>query len=213
MQTTFLTVIASLLPSLLAKNLGPIYRPPVWPPVPQPYFWGDVLNITKCYCEGPNKDSNPSSYYQFDYRNYYNEQEYTLAWTCDSDVTTTGWGPEGSMRNAFPVPECWNAHDSWRKEKRKECSRSYNGDIFCFELGNLQNPHDHYYFNGQKRGLPNIGVREFPPEQCAALCRDKVGGKAVASECKLHSTPSLIKPSVFSRKTCLASSVKSPKLS
>lgn len=203
-------MIASLLLALLATAEA-IWSPPVWPPViKQPYHWGDVLNITKCYCQGLNEDRNVGHYYQFDYRNYHNEQEYTLAWTCDSDVRTTGWGTIGSKRVDFLVPDCWNAHDLWRKEKRKECSRSNIGDTFCFELGNTRDPYDYYYFNGQKRGLPNFGIREFPPDQCAALCRDKVGGKVVASKCKFRGTPSVVEPLVLSG---VSRTVSSPSLS
>ena len=186
MHSIFLTIIGSLLYLSFAADI--VWSPPAWPPkIEQPAYWGDVLNITKCYCEGRNEDSNSGHYYQFDYHNYYNEQDYTLAWTCDSDVTTTGRGKVGSKRVDFPVPDCWNAHDSWREEKRKECVRSYNGDTFCYETGNAHDPYDYYYFNGQKKGLPNHGIMEFPPYQCAALCRDKAGGKAVASECIFRS--------------------------
>lgn len=184
-------MIASLLLSLLVTAEA-FWSPPVWPPViQQPYYWGDVLNITKCYCEGPNKDSGFGHYYQFDYRNYHNAQEYNLAWTCDSDVTITGWATNGSKRVDFAVPECWNAHDLWRKDKRKVCSKSYNGDIFCFELGNTPDPYDYYFFNNQKRGLPNFGITESSPDHCVALCRDKVGGKAVARYVYFRSKSSL----------------------
>ena len=61
--------------------------------------------------------------------------------------------------------------------------RSYNADTFCFELGDKTDPHDHYYFNGQKRGLPDYGIVNFSPDRCVALCRDKLGGMAVASKC------------------------------
>lgn len=189
MYNITLTTITSLLLALLTTAEGPILRPSVWPPpLQQPYYWGDMLNITKCYCEGVNEDTNPGQYYRFDYRNYYNAQVYTLGWKCDSNSTTTGSKVDGPYRANFPVPECWNTHDSWRKEKRKECVRSYNADTFCFELGNKQDPHDYYYFNGQRKGLPNFGIVAFPPVQCAALCRDKVGGKAVASKCAFRST-------------------------
>ena len=185
MHTITLTKVTSLLLlSLFTTAEGPLWYPPVWPPVvQQPYYWGDMLNITKCYCQGVNDDASPGHYYQFDYRNFHNEQVYTLGWTCDSNTTTTGWVQNGPKRMSFLVPECWNGHDSWRKEKRAECVRTYLADTFCFELGNKADPHDHYYFNGQKRGLPNLGKLEFPPDNCAALCRDKVGGKAVASKC------------------------------
>ena len=185
-------MISVVITSLLLPLLAPaeiVWSPPVWPPViEQPYYWGDELNITKCYCEGLSEDTNPGHYYQFDYRNFHNEQEYSLAWTCDSDAITTAWGMTGPKRVDFLVPDCWNTHDLWRKEKRKECSTSYNSDIFCFELGNTSDPYDYYYFNDQKRGLPSFGIREFTPNQCTALCRDKVGGKVVASECR-HTFP------------------------
>ena len=191
MQTVFLAVIAVLLPGLLAKY-RPFLTPPAWPPeINQPFYWGDELNVTKCYCEGPNADSHPGHYYQFDYLNYHNKQEYTLSWTCDSDATTRGWAMADDRRMEFPVPECWNGRDSWRKERRKECSRSYNGDTFCFELGDSVHPYDYYFFNGQKRGLPDTGIRELAPDQCAALC-DKVGGKAVASECIFLTQPPML---------------------
>ncbi len=145
------------------------------------------MNITKCYCEGLDEDVNQGHFYQFDYRNFHNAQVYSVAWTCDSDATTTGWEPAGPKRLDFPVPVCWNAHDSWRKEwrkeKRKQCMKSFNADIFCFELGNTQDPFDYYYFNYEKRGLPNFGIVEHSPDQCVAVCRDQVGGKVVASEC------------------------------
>ena len=179
MHTIIFRTIASLLLPLLVTAHGPWY-PPVWPPVNQPYYSGDVLNITKCYCEGPTEDSGFGHYYQFDYWNFHNAQAYTLAWTCDSDVSVTGRATIDSTQLPFPVPECWNDHDSWRKEKRKECSKSYNGDTFCFELGASSDPYDYYYFNKQKRGLPEFGIIEFSPDQCVALCRDKVGGKTVA---------------------------------
>ena len=205
MYIFILTVIALVLLPLPATaeggKPGKVWEPPIWPPViKSPYYWGDVLNVTKCYCIGLNEDSNYAHYYQFDYRNYYNEQVYKLAWTCDSDSATTGWGTIGSSRKHFPVPDCWNAHDLWRKEKRKECTRSYNGDIFCFELGNTGDPHDYYFFNKQKRGLPSSGIREFPPNQCVALWRDKLGGKVVASKCTFQSTRSLVETLVFSRR-------------
>lgn len=183
MYSIILTITTSLLLPLLTTAEGPIYRPKTWPPVvEQPYYWGDTLNITKCYCQGVNDDTNPGHYFQFDYRNFHREEVYTLAWTCDSDATTTGKGTMGPKRLSFPVPDCWNAHDVWRKEKRKECVRSRNADTFCFELGDKHDPFDYYYFNEQKRGLPDFGIVDFPPDECVALCRDKVGGKAVASE-------------------------------
>ncbi|KAL9138377.1 MAG: hypothetical protein Q9175_000417 [Cornicularia normoerica] len=207
MHTTILTMITSLLLPLIA-TVEAYWSPPVWPPdVKQPYYWGDVLNITKCYCEGVNEDTNAGHYYQFDYRNYHNEQEYTLAWTCESDAATTGWGMMGSKRVDFLVPDCWNFHDLWRKEKRKECGRSYNGDTFCFELGNTPDPYDYYYFNRQKRGLPQYGIREFPPDHCAALCQDKVGGRAVASDTEGGWDKSL--PSLEHRLMTLRSSFQS----
>ena len=61
------------------------------------------------------------------------------------------------------------------------------------------------YFNGEKKRLPDHdGIMESPPHQCAALCRDKVGGKAVASECKfcshlLFSIPFAFEPQGMSR--------------
>lgn len=183
MHLNILPLVGSLLLHLSAAD-DIVWSPPTWPPdIKQPTYWGDVLNITRCYCEGLNDDSNSGHYYQFDYHSYYKEQDYTLAWTCDSDVTSTGWGNVGSKRVHFPVPDCWNAHDSWREEKRKGCMRSYNGDHFCYETGNAKDPYDYYYFNNQKRRLPTNGIMESPPHQCAGLCHDAVGGKAVASEC------------------------------
>ena len=142
-----------------------------------------MLNVTKCYCEGANEVSNPGSYYLFEYRNFHNAQVYTAGWSCDSDKTTTGWGTDGPQKVKFALPECWNGHDSWRDEKKSVCILSYNVDTFCFEMGNKADPHDHYYFNGQTRGLPHYGIVEFPPDRCVALCHNKVGGKAVASKC------------------------------
>lgn len=186
-------IVSFILPFVAAAEVA--WSPPVWPPkIKQAYYWGDVLNITKCYCEGLNEDGNSGHYYQFDYRSFHNEQEYTLAWTCDSDHTTRAWGTTGSRRVEFPVPDCWNAHDVWRKEKRKECGRSYNADIFCFELGNTDDPYDYYYFNGQKRRVPISGIKELSQDRCTALCWDKVGGKVVASECTLRNAPSPIEP-------------------
>lgn len=166
-----------------------IWSPSTWPPkVEQHGYYSDVLNITKCYCQGLNEDSNAAGhYYQFDYHNYYNDQDYTLGWTCLTDIFTTGWGKVGGKKVHFPLPDCWNAHDSWREKKRKVCGRSSNGDEFCYETGNSHDPYDYYYFNGQKKGLPDHGIMEFPPYQCADWCRDKVGGKAVASECTFNS--------------------------
>ena len=181
----YTTILTSLLLVLITAAEGPRWRPSTWPPPTQaPYYWGDMLNITKCYCDGVNGDKNKGYYYQFDYRNFHNAQVYTLAWTCDSDAADIiGSGTVGSQRVNLSVPECWNARDSLREEKKKLCVKSYNADIFCFELGNKADPYDYYYFNQEKRGLPNNGIVEFPPDQCTALCRDKVGGKVVASEC------------------------------
>lgn len=189
MHTVILTLISLLVP-LITAQIGddppvvpPILRPSVWPlPLPSPYYWGDMLNITKCYCEGDN-DATAGHYYQFDYRNYHNEQAYRVAWTCEKDATTTGEATVKGKRVSFPVPECWTAQAAWRSKKRKECVKSVYADTFCFELGNSKDPVDHYYFDEEKRGLPNFGIVEYPPDQCVALCRDKVGGKAVASEC------------------------------
>lgn len=184
-----------------------VWSPPSWPPsdVTEPYYRGDELNITQCYCGRTNEDKIYGHYYQFDYRNYANGREYTLAWTCDSDVSIEVVGTIGSKTAIFSVPDCWIASNSWRKEKRKECNRYYNRDTFCYETGDTADPYDHYYFNGEMRELPTFGIREFPPHQCATLCRDKVGGKAVAGECKFQSRYSLIKPLVLTRKTCPAS--------
>ena len=143
-----------------------------------------MLNITKCYCEDGHGDRNPTAYYQFDYRNFHNKQEYTLGWPCDSDVTANGRAQVGRKVVNFPVPECWNEHDSWRKEKRGECVRSYNADVFCFEFGDKDDPYHYYYFNGQKKRLPNWGFQDFPPDQCEDLCREKIDdGMTVASKC------------------------------
>ena len=196
MHTTILTTIVLLLLPLLtaagAPTGAPIWRPSVWPPVIElPYYWGDMLNITKCYCQSVNDNTHPANYYQFDYLNYHTAQTYTLAWTCDSDEFTTGWGTIASKKVSFPLRECWNAHDSWRKEKRRECVRYNTADVFCYELGNSHSPHDYYYFNDQKRGLPDYGIVEYAPDQCTDLCRDKVGGKAVASKFFSRSTPSV----------------------
>ena len=162
-----------------------IYSPPTWPPeTAVTGYYSDVLNVTKCYCQGLNEESNLGShYYQFDYHNYYHRQDYTLAWTCDSDVLGTGKAKVGGKRVHFPLPDCWNAKDSWRDKKRMECGRASNADTFCYETGDSHDPWDYYYFNGQRKRLPDDGIMEFPPYQCADLCRDKVGGKVVASEC------------------------------
>ncbi|CAD6571748.1 MAG: hypothetical protein ASARMPREDX12_004677 [Alectoria sarmentosa] len=208
MHTMILNMIALLLPLLATAEETDVWSPPVWPPVlKQPYYSGDVLNITKCYCESLNEENKFGHYYQFDFRSYHNEQEYTLAWPCDLDATTTASGMIGAKRVTFPVSVCWNAHDLWRKKKEKQCSRSYNGDTFCYELGNTRDPHDYYYFNGQKRILPNYGNTDFPPDQCVALCRDKVDGKAVASDTEGGWEKSL--PSLDKKLTTLKSSFQS----
>ena len=184
MHTLILTIIASLLLPLLTIAEAPRWQPTHWPPPTRPfYYWGDMLNVTKCYCEGANQASRPGSYYLFEYRNFHKAQTYTLGWSCDSAKTTTGWGTNGPKRMKFPLPECWNGHDSWREEKRASCVRSYNADTFCFELGNKSHPHDHYFFNGQKRGLPHFGIVDLSPDRCVALCHDKLGGMSVASKC------------------------------
>ena len=184
MHTLIVIIITSLLLPLLTTAQESRWKPAHWPPpTDQFYYWGDMLNVTKCYCQGAKEASNPSSYYLFEYRNFHNAQTYTLGWSCDSDKTVTGWGQNGPKHVSFPLPECWNGHDSWRERKKAECVRSYNADTFCFELGDKTDPHDHYYFNGQKRGLPQYGIVEFPPDRCVALCRDKLDGKSVASKC------------------------------
>ena len=53
-------------------------------------------------------------------------------------------------------------------EGGKGGSGSWDGDTLCFELGDRVHPYDYYFFNGQKRGLPDTGIREFAPGQCAA---------------------------------------------
>ena len=177
-------ILTSLLLPLLTTAGMPRWQPPHWPPpIHQFYYWGDMLNVTKCYCEGTKQSPNPGSYYLFEYRNFHKAQVYTLGWSCDSAKTVTGWGQDGPKSVKFPLPECWNGHDSWREAKRAACVRSYNADTFCFELGDKTDPHDHYYFNGQKRGLPDYGIVDFVPDRCVALCRDKLGGKTVASKC------------------------------
>ena len=184
MHTLILIIITLLLLSLLTTAGMPRWQPPHWPPpIPQFYYWGDMLNVTKCYCEGTQKSPNPGSYYLFEYRNFHKAQVYTLGWSCDSANAVAGWGQDGPKSVKFPLPECWNGHDSWREQKRASCVRSYNADTFCFELGDKTDPHDHYYFNGQKRGLPGYGIVDFGPNRCVALCRDKLGGKTVASKC------------------------------
>ena len=184
MHTLILTILTSLLLPLLTIAEAPRWQPTHWPPPIRPfYYWGDMLNVTKCYCQGANQASRPGSYYLFEYRNFHNAQTYTLGWSCDSAKMTTGWGTNGPKRLKFSLPECWNGHDSWREEKRASCVRSYNADTFCFELGNKSDPHDHYYFNGQKRGLPNYGIVDLSPDRCVALCHDKLGGMSVASKC------------------------------
>ena len=187
MYSLILTIIMSFLLPLLTTARNPhwqTWEPAHWPPpTEQPYYWGDMLNVTKCYCQGTKEAPNPGSYYLVEYRNFHNAQLYTLGWSCDSDKMVTGWASIGPKRVKVPVPECWNGHDSWREKKWKECIRSYNADTFCFELGNKRDPHDHYYFNKQKRGLPHHGFEDFSPDRCVALCRDELGGKAVASKC------------------------------
>lgn len=177
---TLTTIISLLLLPLLTTAEGPTWRPSKWPSVKQPYYWGDMLNITRCYCQGVNGDIHPSNYFQFDYRNFHNGKVYTLGWTCHSDATATGWVQDGPERVSFPLPECWNGHSWWRKEKRRSCVKNNFADKFCFELGNKDDPHDYYYFNGQKRGVPDLGFQDFPPDMCPALCRDKVGGKVAS---------------------------------
>ncbi|KAM0794450.1 hypothetical protein BDR22DRAFT_875661 [Usnea florida] len=179
MRTLVFTIFASLL-LLLHATAEAYWKPPMWPPdVTQPYYWGDVLNITKCYC-GDKVDA--AYYYQFDYRNFHNKQDYTLGWTCESNFTIDGWGTVSGKRTNFVLPFCWNPHALWRKHKRKECNTSYNGDTFCYELGNTHDPVDHYFFNGHKRKLPVKGVTDFSPDQCAPLCRVKFHGKDIASD-------------------------------
>lgn len=204
MRTLVLAIFASLL-LLLHATAEAHWQPPTWPPdVTQPYYWGDVLNITKCYC-GDTMDA--AYYYQFDYRNFHNMQDYTLGWTCDSEPAIDGWGTVGGKRTNFILPLCWNTHALWRKHKRKECSTSYNGDKFCYELGNTRHPVDHYFFNGQKRKLPVKGITEFPPDQCASLCRVKFQGKDIASEYHFRRISSLSRPlgPFVGRKACLTS--------
>lgn len=189
MHTFILTTITSLLLLPLLALPGqspddlPLWRPPTWPPpnIKAPYYWSDVLNITKCYCQGINGDNRPSNYWRFDYRNIYNSKVYTLGWKCDSRDLATGWAQEpGSERMSFLIPECWNGHSSWRKHKRMACVENVFKESFCYEFGNGADPYDYYYFNGQKRKVPDWGVREFPPDMCPDLCRDKAGGKVAS---------------------------------
>ena len=181
---TLIVTIASLLLPLLTTAQAPRWRPKHWPAsAHQPYYMGDMLNVTKCYCESATAHNIAGSYYQFDYRNFHTAQEYSLSWSCDSSKTTTGFGRNGHRREAFSLPVCWNGHDAWRDEKKAMCVKSYNADTFCFELGNKHEPYDHYYYNGQKRGLPDYGIQERTPLECVDLCRDKVGGRTVASKC------------------------------
>lgn len=188
MHPLILTILISFLLPLLttAKEPWTPWTPSHWPPPTQQfYYWGDMLNVTKCYCEDVTQASSPASYHLIEYRNFHNEQVYSLGWACESTRTVTGRGQDGPRRVKFPVPMCWNGHDSWREKKQKECIRTYNADTFCYELGDKKHPHDYYYFNGQKRGLPHEGFTDYSPDRCVALCRDELGGRTVASKCTL----------------------------
>jgi hypothetical protein len=146
---------------------------------PPSSYTGDVLNLTKCFCEDPNnptpleqdsesmyfKTSAWGHYYQFDYYNWHLNTLYSIPLTCSSR--------EQVEDHRMMLPLCWDEISA-----RKDCGQYLDGNMFCFQVGTLGSWSDkqmyHYSFNDQHRGLPRRhGVME--PDMCEGFCREKLG--------------------------------------
>ncbi len=146
---------------------------------PPSSYTGDVLNVTRCFCEDLNsptpseqqsddmyfQSSTWGHYYQFDYYNWHLETHYSIPLTCSSR--------EQINDHRMRLPLCWD-----EELERKDCRVFPDGNVFCYQVGTLgkwsDHQNDHYMFNGQRRGLPQRhGVME--PDMCDGFCREKLG--------------------------------------
>lgn len=155
-------------------------------------YTGDVLNVTKCYCEevnyNPNDSKKPSwaSYYEASYYNWHNYETYVLPQFCDSsDLSgdTTEYKCHHNKACSFEwVPKCWSAPYLGKKM----CLRFGEGNVFCYKAGNVDgrlSDHDHYYFNEQERETHGLFINndhQQIPDMCIHRCKE-LGGKVLAN--------------------------------
>lgn len=146
---------------------------------PPSSYSGDVLNLTRCFCENPNDLTTSAQqsdnmylqtpawghYFQFDYYNWHLKTLYSIPLTCNSR--------EQVSDHRTMLPLCWEENS-----ERKDCGQFPDGNMFCYQVGSLgkwsDHQNDHYMFNSQRRGLPQRhGIME--PDMCEGLCREKLG--------------------------------------
>lgn len=170
-----------LMPNLLDRDTNDTSSIPVTTYIPPVDYIGDVINVTKCYCEDPTSGA-PGGYfttgfgwghyYQADYYNFHLRRLYSIAWTCHSLKLTKAI-----------IPTCWDS-----KHNEKEGKRFPDGNVFSYKVGSdgiWGDGHgDHYYFNDQKRSLPTLGpgILNTTPEACEGYCKDHVQGMVAARE-------------------------------
>ena len=146
--------------------------------IPRASYDGDVLNVTKCFCEDPTAANKFSPrtfwgyYYQFDYFNIHTRQLYTIVAKCHSS--------ERLKRKSW-LPLCWDY-----TQKVHVVKGFPDGNIFGYRQGFDGNHwgdllNEHFYFNNQKRGMPKYGpgTTEYVPTVCHQICKEQVQGLAV----------------------------------
>ena len=147
---------------------------------PPASYTGDVLNVTKCFCEDPNP-LNPretwAHYHQIDYFNFHLRQRYSLSMTCNS--------PELNKRmNPLCWPTKWGIRDAIDEKK----VRYPDGNTFTYTIaydgrwGDAKT--EHYSFNRQRRGLPfsSHGTLQMVPKVCDGFCAEHFDGMVAARD-------------------------------
>lgn len=166
-----LVMMAEILPYIVDKH----------PYVPPPSYSGDVLNVTRCYCEDSNNQSlsqvqsdgqlhsqtsNWGHYYRFDYYNWHHHKLYSLSLSCNSRQQQV-------KNDNLSLPVCWE-----EGAKRKDCGLFPDGSKFCYQVGSLgtlvDEQTEHYSWNRQLRGLPKK-FSSMKPDSCERFCRQEVG--------------------------------------
>ncbi|KAL6717965.1 hypothetical protein ACLMJK_004050 [Lecanora helva] len=159
-------------PTTLSFSL-PAYTPP-------PIYTGDAINVTKCFCQStvpaeqsPNERQSVGfgNWYKVDYYNWHAKGLYTISWACtspslDKDV----------------VPNCWDEDHG-----EKEGQRFNDGNTFAYKAGKDgiwgDGQGDHFYFNDQKRALPEkADFRDPAPNVCVGACKGLGDGMEVAKD-------------------------------
>lgn len=196
-----ITMIAYLILGILATlPLSTTATPAPTPPQGHPKGWkapidpldistynGDVLNVTKCYCEDPNDAIRKGFYYQYDYYNFHQNTFWSANKVCDSHghnrALGLGWEPDCWGNGAFKE---FHVHSCMFVKNQKS---KYGRDSFCYQLQGIRmvdqnwTVGDYYYFNQQKRGIASMrSWKILDGNVCRDHCSAQIPGMVMAED-------------------------------